>query len=305
MDININHFDQSVIKKTFRIIDVLQRIGNIRSLREQLCFVGGTALNLIEFSKIERLSIDLDFNYRQVDSSKDWGVERDKIDLILKQILFNLGYLSTDVKINPSYPLTRFHVYYADEMKQDSFKIEIGYLNRVPLFPKDRLCSFLHPKTKEQSKILLPQKEELFGSKLVALLNRKTPRDLFDATKISESKFDEDLLRKSIIFYSLFQNTWKLTNINISEHINQIVLNDSLRMVVRGKKIAQQDFVIYKKKITTFLENIQLSISDSERQCLSKFYKEKNFDLSLFDPSKYFNPKIEQHPIILRTLQTL
>jgi len=89
---------------------------------------------------VPRLSIDLDLNYRH-SGEKEWYEERDEIDAHLKRALNDMGY--TDISIQPSYPLTRMDVHYTNLMKaHDSFKIEIGYMRRMPVMRSDIYGNF-------------------------------------------------------------------------------------------------------------------------------------------------------------------
>ena len=84
-------FQEDEIEKVCRISDILEDISAIPFLIKRLSLYGGTALNLIHFPGIPRLSVDIDFNYRHVDEGKDWGDVRDKIDAAFKQVLRSVG----------------------------------------------------------------------------------------------------------------------------------------------------------------------------------------------------------------------
>lgn len=92
------NFEPVVVEKACRIGDILAEIYRDPFLGERLSLTGGTALNLIYGEEIPRISVDLDFNYRHIDS-EDWGEARDRIDVRLKAILDSMGY--DDLTINP------------------------------------------------------------------------------------------------------------------------------------------------------------------------------------------------------------
>jgi len=130
-------FDDKTVEKIYRICDILQRISLIDYVKERLSIYGGTGLNFLHFKNIPRLSLDIDFNYRDLKTG-DWGKERDEIDKIIKKILSDLKYSDKDVKIQAEYPITRFTVRYKTKDDQpDSIKIEIGYMRRMPIFKED------------------------------------------------------------------------------------------------------------------------------------------------------------------------
>ena len=165
-------------EKVCRISDLLEDIAAVEFLKDRLSLYGGTALTFIYSPEILRLSIDLDFNYRHIDTA-DWGAVRKEIDQKLKDIIYRQEYHKTDVSINASYPLTRFTIRYVNAVgSEDYFKIEIGYLRRTPILKTDTLADFKHIGTKETFKTKTPIKEELFANKWSTLCYRKTPRDL-------------------------------------------------------------------------------------------------------------------------------
>jgi predicted nucleotidyltransferase component of viral defense system len=53
-------YDPAQIEKVCRIGDFLVQISRIPFLRDRLSLYGGTALNLIHFSQLQRLSVDVD-----------------------------------------------------------------------------------------------------------------------------------------------------------------------------------------------------------------------------------------------------
>jgi predicted nucleotidyltransferase component of viral defense system len=89
-------FQEDQIEKVCRISDILEDISAIPFLSQRLSLYGGTALNLIHFPQIPRLSADIDFNYRHIDEDRDWGNVRDQIDSSFKQILRSVLVTSRD-----------------------------------------------------------------------------------------------------------------------------------------------------------------------------------------------------------------
>jgi len=59
-------FDDKTIEKIYRICDILQRISLVDYTKERLSLYGGTSLNFLHFKNIPRLSMDIDFNYRDL-----------------------------------------------------------------------------------------------------------------------------------------------------------------------------------------------------------------------------------------------
>ena len=293
----------SQIEKVCRISDILARVSQIPFLRERLSLYGGTALNFIHFSEVHRLSVDMDFNYRHQGEEKDWGEIRAEIDAALKQILSAQGYPDHDIKIDPSYPLSRLTINYINHLDtDDTFKIETGYMRRIPVLTEDSYMNFRHIGTDVQHTIKTPQTEEIYANKLVTLLARATPRDLYDVYKIAETKTDQTKLRKLAIIESFMSLPEPIIGIDIRKTVNTIPLDDRLRTVLR----TQQDLDIreIRKKVTAYTKKIIDSITDEEEQCINIFYTEKQFEYKTLKLEK-IHPEINAHPAITRALQQL
>jgi len=130
-------FNPVQIEKVLRISDILEKISSVPFMRKRLALYGGTALAFVHFEEIERLSVDIDFNYRHIDDA-DWGDVRDQIDANMKIILYGLGYTDDDIRINSSHPLNRFTVKYTNHTgRPDEVKIETGYMRRIPVLEAD------------------------------------------------------------------------------------------------------------------------------------------------------------------------
>jgi predicted nucleotidyltransferase component of viral defense system len=65
-------FNDKDVEKACRISDLLEDISAVKFLSDRLSLYGGTALTFIHFQEMLRLSIDLDLNYRHLNTT-DWG----------------------------------------------------------------------------------------------------------------------------------------------------------------------------------------------------------------------------------------
>lgn len=218
----------------YRICDILQRITHVDFTKERLSLYGGTSLHFLHFQNVPRLSMDIDFNFRDLKTS-DWGKDRDKIDNIIKKILSDLTYSKNEIKIQAEYPITRFTVNYKTKNEQrDSIKIEIGYMRRIPIFKNDQKLSFPHFKTDEKIELKTPISEELYGNKFCTLLYRyKDPavissRDLFDVYIISKSTFDNELFEKAMIIDSLMRPEPRIYNRNPEGIVKNVSIDNQL-----------------------------------------------------------------------------
>lgn len=263
-------FGERVIEKVCRMSDVLYELSVQEFISKRLSLYGGSALNFIHFKSVPRLSVDLDFNYRQV-GNEDWGKAREEIDDRLKKILRSLGY--TDIAIQAKYPLSRMEISYKNVQNlKDTFKIEIGYMRRIPLLSKDVSDNFFHIGREERFSVLTPQKEELFSNKFCTMLSRGNGRDLFDVHQITELEMDADIFRKCVVIESLMHVEQKLYEMDTDSIINSIQMDDRLMNLLRKRKIPPD---ITSKVAKFAVKNIR-QLSLNEKELINNFYDKKN-----------------------------
>jgi len=295
-------FGPSVVEKVCRISDLLTEVYQDPLLKKRLSLTGGTALNLIYTEGIPRLSVDLDFNYRHKESV-DWGKVRTRIDDRLKAILESMGY--GDLKINPSYPLGRINAAYSAESgKMDELKIEVGYMRRFPFLKEDIIEGFHHIGKDESIKVLTPKREELFASKILAGMKRKTPRDVFDIATISSMDFDQTLLRKCAVLESFTDNI-RLYKLDIEQTFETVDVDTALSNLLRKDVTDTVDFEDVRTRATDLLRNLQSDLTPEEVSVIETFYEDKEFDPDRIVSKEQFHEKLKEHPAIRWTLENL
>ncbi|MCW3990035.1 MAG: nucleotidyl transferase AbiEii/AbiGii toxin family protein [Candidatus Bathyarchaeota archaeon] len=297
-------FDPVQVEKVCRISDILEDISAITFMRKRLSLYGGTALAFIHFNDIERLSVDIDFNYRHIDRDKDWGDVRDEIDRNLKIILHNQRYTDDAIKITPRYPLSRFTIKYTNHVGlPDEIMIETGYMRRIPMLQSDLEHDFYHLGTAKKFKMMTPQKEELFGNKWCTMLYRSSPRDLFDVYRISQDKFDLDRFRLTAIIDSLMRGKSRIVDIDIERTVRAIRFDSPLMNVLSSGSAYDQSEV--HERVIGFSNRVIESITPEERRLLEEFYGKKRFDIDLLPTKNMLHDDIENHPMIERILEKL
>ena len=217
MDLDL--FPLEIHEKIERLFDIASRIYSAPFLSKRLAFYGGTCLNFMYLDRAPRLSLDLDFNFRDTGSGKWWD-EREKVDNILKKIFSDLDYEHDKIRIQASYPLTRFEVWYKTTSGgKDSVKVEIGYQRRLPILRNDMVHNWYNPFSDRSMEVLTPVREELCSNKVATLLfryeypNHFSGRDLFDAYTISHMDLDMKLFIPSLVIDSLTRPERRLDNI--------------------------------------------------------------------------------------------
>jgi len=294
-------YDPVQIEKACRIGDFIAQVSQIPFLTDRLSLYGGTALNFIHFAQLQRLSVDADFNYRHQGEATDWGEIRRDIDTAYKQILYTQGYQPRDIKIDASYPLSRFTVHYTNHQgNPDSFKIETGYMRRAPILDKDARMGFRHPGNDATHTVTTPQAEEIYANKWVTLLSRATFRDLYDVCIIAETGTNADRLRKCSVLESLMSLPQPLTAVDPGRIIGGIRPDPGLRALLRTGQ--SPDTQTLKETATSYSEALISGLTTNERHLIHEFYTRKVFKpelLALHD----INPEIRSHAGILRALQ--
>lgn len=297
-------FDPRQIERACRISDLLEDTSNVTFLRDHLSLYGGTALAFIHLDEILRLSIDLDFNYRHLDEG-DWGAIREQIDDRIKRLLYAQGYRNEDLAVQATYPLGRITVQYVNHLGQnDNFKIEIGYMRRIPILPRDSLETFRHIATREEFPVKTPQPEELYANKWCTLLYRGSSRDLFDVYRISKKGFRRDTFRKCAVIDSLMRGQPRLYNIDVEKLVESIPVDTALRNLLL-KDVSKYDFKLVREGVKEFSQNMIRQLTDDEKSVIDRFYEKKEFNPEPMDTEGTLNRSIMDHPMIRWALKQL
>ena len=142
---------------------------------------GGTAINLF-VRDMPRLSVDIDLVYKEwktprEQALKDIASELDSIEKRVSKLGLHIRKVKTtgvgDTKL-------------LIENKTSQVKVEVNFIFRGSVLPTE--IRALSPKTAElfSMNLMLPTLavDELYGSKLVAAMDRQHPRDLFDVGEL-------------------------------------------------------------------------------------------------------------------------
>lgn len=165
-------------------VDLLLEAAPIVFNTNTLALKGGTALNLF-VQDLPRLSVDLDVVVVNHDSTRED---------VLRLISDEMSRIVVDCE-SRRLKTQKVHIKTGDELKlwisneKASVKIEVNYVFRGTVLPVT-VCE-LSKRTKElfSKNLDLPvlDRDELYGSKLVAAMDRQHPRDLFDVMYMLKS----------------------------------------------------------------------------------------------------------------------
>jgi hypothetical protein len=202
--------------------------------------------------------------------------------------------LSSESREN--YTLTSLAFFYQNSFgNKDSIKIEINFLNRVHLFPMSFIDVVLFEK---KHSFFTVSKEEIYGSKIAALLDRTKARDLFDVYQISKSSHAifKDNLRKSLVFYLAMDDIFEYSP-NLFKNIDSLKYKEvrsGLKPVL--SKTDPFDLNLAKNEVKSFLNSISLS-SDEQKFLICA--KNRIFDFSLIFTDEALIERMNNHPMVI------
>jgi len=295
-------FQRDTLEKVLRLGDVLQFMNTTVPLKDHLALKGGTAIHLTVFPML-RLSVDIDLDFHA-------SVTRDEMIEIRKQITDLIGrymasqecQLSEDSKY--AHSLDSFVFKYRNLIgNPDNITIEINYSNRCHLF--DPTQTAIITPVLNAFTILTVSKTDLFGSKIAALIDRTTPRDVYDVHQmITTNVFrpeEYSLLKKSALFYlSLSIDNLNLTetlanaNKKIAEMSNRDIKRALIPVLKRGESF---DIHAVSVVVNDFINQLFV-LSPDETKYLIQFNEGIYLPQLLFSDEEITN-RIKNHPMAL------
>ena len=213
-------FVRDTFEKVCRLAEILDFIQKDALLSDILALKGGTAINLTIFNNLPRLSVDIDFDFAE-------NISREEMLAVRAQITDRIGKKMTTAGYRLSQKSKTYHAldsfvyeYLNSGGMKDNLKIEINYMLRCHVLMPVRKRINL-PWLEEELTVLTVDPLEIYGAKIVALLNRAAPRDVYDThTMIEQETFDESqrsLLKKCVIFYSAIATDGVPTRFNFNQ----------------------------------------------------------------------------------------
>jgi len=287
-------FNLDLLEKVYHLTRTLNKTQEHTKLKENLILKGGTALNFI-FFPISRLSIDLDFDYIGEISKERMVKQRKYIEKDIKEISSQLECTLKDR--GSSYIILRQSLQYITiRNTKDHVKIEINYLDRIPLgnivykkFP------LIFPDIKPFS-IKTYSLEELTAQKSLACLNRSEPRDLYDLYILSKQKISMEQIQKFATIYfcmssdNIKPDTSKIKDFDLDK------IQQELQQFVRNCENLNP--IKIRAEASIFLEKI-VNFNKNQRKFIETFYKEKKINPDLIDIDRR---KLIQHPGLLHKI---
>jgi len=292
-------FVRDTFEKVLRLKEILSFINEHEGLESQLALKGGTAINMAIFN-LPRLSVDIDMDFMTNFSKEKMLIAREQITQLLKKYMSEEGYVLSEAS-RYSHSLDSFLLQYQNAGgNRDSIKIEINYSLRSHIFPAvKQKC--LPDIFKDSVEINMLEAIEIFAAKANALMSRAAARDLYDFTNMINNEvfkgFEEELLRKCIVFYASISAAKinKTFNTSAIDKLDFTKIRRDLFPVIKEK----DNFDLEERKIQakSFIERIMV-LTPTENEYL------ETFEANEYRPELLFSDKdilknIHNHPMAL------
>lgn len=159
---------------------------------------GGTAINLF-VQDMPRLSVDIDVVFLP------WHIPRNEAFQAIKQELFNIASRVASLGMQTRLVSGREPGYTKLLVNDNTsqVKIEVNFVFRGSILPAETrsLCARTSERFSAALKLPTLAPDELYGSKLVAALDRQHPRDLFDVWLLLHSGGISSLMIECFVIY--------------------------------------------------------------------------------------------------------
>jgi len=175
-------------------------------------------------------------------------------------------------------------------------KIEINYLQRLPILkPEGRAFQRFDVMVKYPCLAF----EELLAGKIIALLSRYTPRDLFDVYQAAMAPFNYSVatLRTLVLFYGLISRVrvFDLFSPDFSQ-ISALDIDRHLTpLLTRGKTPDRRDMVA---NVEEFLKPL-VALTKDESNIIKAFYTSGVLDVEALFPDAAMQNKIKTAPSLI------
>lgn len=185
---------------------------------------------------------------------------------------------------------------------QDNLKIEINYMLRSHVLHEIRKEITL-PWRKDSIAILSLNPIEIFGTKIVALLNRTAARDLYDINNLQKSKLfitkkELLLLRKCIVFYCAISSKKAPEHFDfspISKLTAHKIKTDLIPVLRRGEYF---DLELAQQNVSDYLQSFLLPETDAEHE-FWKVFNNHMYRPDILFSDKDLSDRLKNHPMAL------
>ena len=194
-------FRADTLERVLRLERLLDAIGRHPFLGGRLALKGGSALNLFFDPRVPRLSVDLDFNYVGALDRTAMLQEKPEVERALAAVATGQTYR---LQWGPAEHAGRkLYLWYRNAFgTDDHLEIDANFMYRLPLVELVELAAWT-PDPDFPCRALVVGVEETITGKLLALIDRGAPRDVYDAALIASGRVAHDRHRLRTLFVVL------------------------------------------------------------------------------------------------------
>ena len=290
-------FRSDTLEKVLRLGRVLDQVGRHPFLGERLALKGGTALNLFFGAEAPRLSVDLDFNYVRPVERDEMLREKEEIERALGLVAEGDGYrLQWGAREHAG---RKTYLHYRNALgTPDRIEVDVNYLHRVSLQPV-LVQEGWTPDPDFPCRSRLVGLEETLAGKLLALVDRGAPRDLYDAVGLTENRWPHDRARLRRLFVVLSAGldrplpTYEMPHRASLSHAE---LEEALVPVLRGEEHPQRDAM---SAVLAPVMTSLVSLSDSEKAYIERIQWGEFQPELVVDDDPELLERVRRHPMLL------
>jgi predicted nucleotidyltransferase component of viral defense system len=175
-------FEATTIERVVRLVDVLDQLTKDSEIGHLFALKGGTALNLF-YLGLDRLSVDIDFNYVGAEDRNTMLDHKKLIEQRLPRLMQSYGYeLIREPRNEHAGEKWRFK-YISAFQRPGTIEVDVNYMYRTPFFGTSKMHST--PLGGYVAKeIVVVDLREIAAGKIVAMTARSASRDLYDAWRL-------------------------------------------------------------------------------------------------------------------------
>ncbi len=293
-------FRADVLEKAAQLLGLLDSIQSHPFLRGKFALKGGTALNLFVFD-VPRLSVDIDLNYVGAVSRDAMLDERPRLEEAL-QAVFSREDLGVRRAPPDEHAGGKWSLRYPAAIGQSGrIDVDVNYMYRVPLWPIATMES--RPLGSWQATgVPVVDIHELAAGKLVALLDRRKARDLFDSSLVlSMTGLDNEMLRTAFVVYGAMERRdWRTVSAeDVAFDSNE--LSGQLIPALRTVGAQSLDAAVYGDRLVEQCRaglGALLPFTEAERAFLDLLLDEGRIDSRFLTHDTVLQDRIQAHPLL-------
>lgn len=229
---------------------------------------GGTAINLFH-DEMPRLSVDIDLTYLPI---KDRETDLKSIKANLEEIAKELRRVVPGIQVtNPNHVMGEYKLFC--NLKGVQVKIEVNTINRGVIGDVENrmLCITAQEKFDQFFEMRTVPRNQLYGGKIIAALDRQHPRDIFDTMRLLDKEsLDEEIVR-GFLFCLLSSSK------PMHEILEPVFKDQQSAIDTQFKGMTDVDFTygVYEHQRIRLLEAILKSLSGQHLQFLRSIAENK------------------------------